>query len=355
MSEEIAVENRDQPEQMVASALAQRIRQQIMGFRVTQLLHVAAKLGIADQLAQGPQSVTALASCVYADERALYRVLRALAGLGIFTETTVGTFSLTPSAQLLRSDVPGSLHKLALLYGDEWLWQAYGRMLYSVQTGSPAFDQVHGQSLYGYLQQNGDAAASFYGAMSAYSGQEMAALLAAYDFSTSKKLVDVGGGHGALLTTLLRAYPTMQGVLFDLPSVIAAAQRSLSEESVIERIEWSAGDFFQSLPASGDLYLLKSVLHNWNDEQCITILQHCRRAMTNEGRLLVVERVIPPGNELAEAKLFDINMMVVVGGQERTATDFQTLLQAAGFRLTRIIPTASPLSLIEGVPASSGD
>jgi hypothetical protein len=342
--------NNDQTEHVSVPTLANALRQQIMGFRMTQLIYVAARLGIADQLAQGPQPVAELAKRTDAEPRALYRLLRALASLGLFAETADGTFELTPSAHLLQRDVPGSLHGLALLYGDEWLWQAYGRMLYSVQTGAPAFDQVHGQPLYGYLEQHPEAAAAFYGAMSAYSGQEVAALLATYDFGDVTKLVDVGGGHGALLAALLRAYPTMTGVLFDLPPVIVEAQRCLVEGWVADRIEWVAGDFFQGLPTGGDLYLLKSVLHNWDDEQCITILKHCRQGMNQTGRLLVVERVIPPGNEPAEAKLFDINMLVVVGGQERTAADFQALLHAAGFRLTRIMPTASPHSLVEGVP-----
>jgi ubiquinone/menaquinone biosynthesis C-methylase UbiE len=348
--EKIEMATNHQTEQMPTAMLANVLRQQIMGFRVTQLIYVAARLGIADQLAQGPQPVAELAKHSDAEPGALYRLLRALASLGLFAETTDGTFALTPATHLLQRNVPGSLYGLALLYGDEWLWQAYGKMLYSVQTGASAFEQVHGQPLYGYLEQHPEAASAFYGAMSAYSGQEVVALLAAYDFGPVTKLIDVGGGHGALLAALLRAYPTLMGVLFDLPPVIAEAQQSLGETGIADRIEWVAGDFFQGLPAGGDLYLLKSVLHNWNDEQCITILKHCRQAMNQTGRLLVVERVLPPGNEPAEAKLFDINMLVVVGGQERTAADFQALLHAAGFRLTRLIPTGSPLTLVEAVP-----
>lgn len=284
---------------------------------------------------------------------ALFRLLRALASVGLFAETADGAFELTPAARLLQPDVPGSLHGLALLYGDEWYFQVYGRTLYSVETGLPAFDQIHGQSLYGYLAAHDAAAACFHGAMSAYSGQEVAGLLAAYDFADIARVVDVGGGHGTLLTALLDVYPSMSGILYDVPPVIAEARSSLVNPKGVGRVQFVAGDFFHGVPIGGDLYLLKSILHNWNDERCITILKHCRDAITPEGRLLVAERVIPPGNGPAEAKLFDINMLVAVGGQERTEAEFEELLHTAGFRLTRLMPTASPLSLIEAVPERS--
>lgn len=327
---------------------ATTLRQMIMGFRVTQLIYVAAQLGIADLLHSGTQDVASLAHQVGSEPRALYRLLRALASLGIFAELEDGRFQLTPLAQGLRRDTPGSLHGLALLYGDDWLWQAYGQMLYSVQTGLPAFQQLYGQKFFDYLDQQPAARATFQQAMSANSGQEAAALLDAYDFTSVTKLIDIGGGQGALLNAILSTYPTMSGVLFDLPSVITAG------ETVAARGERVAGDFFQAVPTEGDLYLLKSVLHDWDDTQSLAILKNCRRAMPPQGRLLVVERVLPAGNAAAEAKLFDINMLVVLGGQERTVTEFQALFQAAGFQLTRVIATASPLSLIEGIPAAHG-
>jgi hypothetical protein len=333
-----------------AAASAAALRQMIMGFRITQLVYVAAKLGLADVLAQGPQTPQQLAKAVSAEPRALYRLLRALASLGLFTETDEGTFALTPLARLLQTDAAGSLRGLATLYGEAWLWQAYGQLLYSIQTGQPAFGHVHHQPFYDYLAEHPAAESSFQQAMCAYSDQEAAALLGAYDFTGVTQLIDVGGGEGALLATILRAYPALSGVLFDLAPVVANAPSLFAEAGVAARCTCVAGDFFTAVPPGGDLYLLKSVIHNWDDEQSLTILKNCRRAMSKQGRLLVLERVIPAGAEPAEAKLFDINMLVVVGGQERTVAEFAALFQAAGFRLTRVISTASPLSVVEGIP-----
>jgi hypothetical protein len=326
------------------------LRQLIMGFRTAQLIYVAAKLGLADCLEQGPQTPQALAQAVGAEPQALYRLLRALASLGIFAETAEGAFALTPPAQLLQTHTAGSLRHVAILYGEEWLWQAYGRMLHSIQTGQPAFEHTHGQSFYDYLRDYPRAAVQFHNAMSGYSAQEVAAILEAYDFSGFDKVVDVGGGHGTLIAALLRTHPHLSGVVFDLPPVVADAERLLGEAGMAARAECVAGDFFTAIPGGGDVYLLKSVLHNWDDAAAIHILQACRRVIATDARLLVVERVIPPGNIPAEAKLFDINMLVVVGGRERTESEYQALFQAAGFNLIRIILTHSPLSLIEGVP-----
>jgi hypothetical protein len=335
-------------------ATATTLQQMIMGFRVTQLIYVAAKLGLADHLQQGPLSPELLAQAVGADQQALYRLLRALASLGLFAETAEGAFALTPLAEPLQTDMAGSLRSLALLYGEEWLWHAYGRMLYSVQTGQPAFEQTHGQPLYDYLRDHSTAGTLFHDAMSGYSAQEVAAILEAYDFADVTKLVDVGGGHGALTAALLQAHPHLSGLVFDLAPVVAGAQRLLADAGVSERAKCVAGDFFAAIPGGGDLYLLKSVLHNWNDTAALSILRTCREAMTECARLLVVERVIPVGNRPAEAKLFDINMLVVVGGQERTGDEYCALFRAAGFELRQIIPTHSPLSLIEGVPVAGG-
>jgi hypothetical protein len=334
-----------------AMAAATTLRQLIMGFRITQLIHVAAKLGLADHLQQGPQTAQALAQVVGAEPQALYRLLRALASLGIFTETAEGTFALTPLAELLQSEVPGSMRGLAVLYGEEWLWQVYGQMLYSVQTGQPAFEHVHGQPLFDYLHNNPTAGAAFHGGMSGYSAQEAAAILAVYDFSDVTTVVDVGGGHGTFVMALLRAYPHLSGIVFDLAPVVAGAQQQLTEAGLAARTTCVAGDFFTTLPSGGDLYFLKSVIHNWDDTAAVAILRTCRQAMTEHTRLLLAERVVPLGDTPAEAKLFDINMLVVLGGQERTEAEYHALFQAAGFTLTRIIPTQSPLSLIEGMPA----
>ena len=324
--------------------LREVLREQIMGFRATQMIHVAAKLGLADLLAAGPRPVEELAADVGAEPQALHRLLRALASLGIFAEDPAGDFVLTPQAELLRSDVQGSLRDVALLYGEDWLWQAYGNMTHSVRTGAPAFTKTHGQPFYGYLQAHPRAAARFNAAMTGFSSHETAAILEAYDFSDVRNVVDIGGGHGALLAALLRAHPQMSGTLFDLPSVLAGAASVLGEMG--ERARTVAGDFFDEAPAGADLYVMKSVLHNWDDTDAQRILSTCRAAMAPEARLLVIERVVPDGNAPAEAKLFDINMLVVAGGRERTEPEYRRLFEQAGLVLTRVGGTRSPLSVI---------
>jgi hypothetical protein len=331
-------------------ALRDSLRDRIMGFRVTQMIYVAAKLGLADQLAARPMTPEALAAAVGADPQALHRLLRALAGIGLFAEDAGGAYGLTAEGALLRSDVPGSLHSIAILYGEEWLWQAYGAMLHSVRTGQSAFIRTHGQTLYGYLQEHPRAAAQLNAAMSGVSGQEIDAILGAYEFSTVRSVVDIGGGQGALIAGLLQAHPQLHGIAFDLPSVVAGASQLFERAGLADRARGIGGDFFEHVARGGDLYLLKPVLHNWDDEDAERILGVCRAAMDQHARLLVIERVIPPGNEPSEAKLFDISMMTVAGGRERTAQEYHALLAKAGLALTRVIPTASPLSLIEARP-----
>lgn len=331
-----------------------RLRDMIMGFRVTQLLYVAAKLHLADHLADAPQTAGALARIVGADESALRRVLRALVGLGVLAETD-GTFALTTLGQLLRRDLPDSLHGLAVLYGDDWLWRAYGQTLQSVLTGRPAFAHVHGAPFYEYLDQDSGAASQFHDAMATYSRLEAAAIAEAYDFAPNSTVVDVGGGEGALLVALLSAHSSLSGVLFDQPAVVARAEHVFAAAGVAPRAAWVGGDFFSSVLPDGDVYVLKSVVHNWDDEAAERVLHSCRRAMRPHARLLIAERVVPIDNAPSEAKLFDINMLVVVGGRERTETEYRGLLERTGFTLVRVIATNSPLSLIEARPAARSD
>ena len=326
---------------------AAALRQMIMGFRTTQLIYVAAKLGIADLLKDGARSSHDLATSAGADARALHRLLRALASLGIFSETADGCFELTPLAQPLRSGIPGSLRGMAILYGEEWCWRAYGALLHSVRTGQTAFDHVHGMRIFEFLSNNAGPAVVFNQAMSAFTEQESVAILGAYDFSTAATVIDVGGGHGTLMAALLKAYPEMRGILFDLPMVVEGARSVLAQEGVASRCTVAAGDFFRSAPPRADLYILKSIVHDWDDERSIAMLKNCRASIADDGKLLLIERVVPPGNVPSEAKLFDINMLVNTGGFERTEAEYRALLKAAGFTLTTIIPTQSPLSLIE--------
>jgi O-methyltransferase domain/Dimerisation domain len=337
-------------EQNIEIAAAEALRQMIMGFRATQLIHVAAKLGIADRLQELPQTAAQLAPVVGAEPQALHRVLRALASLGIFREMDDGRFDLTPLAHLLRRDATGSMRNLALIYGEEWVWQAYGQMLHSVQTGEPAFEAAHGKALFDYLEHQPAARTHFQDAMSSYSAQEAAAILAAYDFARIGKVVDIGGGHGALIAALLQAHSKLSGIVFDLPAAAPGAARLLADAGVAHRATFIPGDFFHAIPPGGDRYLLKSVLHNWDDDAVVRILRKCYEAMAPDARLLVAERVIPRGNGPSEAKLFDINMLIMLRGRERTEHEYAALFQQAGFELTRVIPTRSTHSLIEGVP-----
>ena len=340
----------EQPHDSPDQSTFEAVRRSIMGFRTTQMLHVAAKLGLADLLKSGPRHASDIAAAVGAHPRSLYRLLRALASLGFFAETADGRFELTAQAQTLRSDIPGSLRDTAVLYGDTWVWSAYAEMAHSVMTGTPAFDQVYGQTMFEYLRSHPEAAATFDRGMTAYSKQEAAAILAAYDFSNASNLVDVGGGHGALLAAILQAYPDIRGILFEQSSVIDGARIAMTAAGLANRCSFEPGDFFHAVPAGGDVYMLKSILHNWDDDRSTTILDCCRNVMRPGHKLLIFERVIPVANEPSEAKLFDINMLVVLGAAERTEAQYATLLQKSRFALRQTIPTEAPVSIVEAVP-----
>jgi ubiquinone/menaquinone biosynthesis C-methylase UbiE len=334
------------PHASPAAGLSQLLR----GSLVTQLIHVAATLGVADFLRDGPKSSHELAASLRVDPEALYRVLRALASLGIFEETDSHQFALTELAQPLRSDVPGSLRASAILYGERWWWQACGDLLHSVRTGLPAFNHVHGEALFAYLDHAADAAAIFNDHQTTMTRQDAAGIVGAYDFRECARVVDVGSGHGALTAAILTACPWTTAVLFDQPAVIEGAKERLRAEGVIDRCSFSAGDFFESVPEGGDAYVLKDIVHDWDDDRAMTILRNCRRVMAHTTRVLVVEKVIPPGNAPFPGKLTDITMLLVAGGRERTAKEYEALLNAAGFALTRVVPTASPASVIEAIP-----
>ena len=330
---------------------AATLRHFILGFRRTQLIGVAARLGLADELRDGPRSVEDLARSTGADVQALRRVLRALASEGVFAETAGGDFQTTPLADLLRSDAPESMRALAMLYSEPWLWQAYGALPYSVRTGRAAFEHVHGSPFYGFLKDHPAQAELFQQAMTAFSAHEVAAIASACDLTGASTLVDIGAGHGTLACALLARHPRLHGIVFDLPEVIAGARSALADAGLLQRCTGIGGDFFEAVPGGGDIYLMKSVLHNWDDEAASRILRRCAAAMHERARLIVVERVVPPGNGASEAKLFDINMMVTVGGQERTEAEYRSLLHAAGLRLVRTTDTSSPLGLIEATRA----
>ena len=321
----------------------------IAGSFVSQALYVAARLGVADLLAEEPRDPAGLSAATGAHAGSLYRMLRALASVGVFSERADGKFELNAAAQLLRRDAEGSLRDTAIMFGEEWHWRVWGSAYESVRTGETAFAGVHGSEIFPYLAANAEAARVFDRAMTSLSHTAAAAVAEGYDFSGTGTLADIAGGHGALLAGILRANPSMRGVLFDQPQVIAGAAERLAAEGVAGRVELSSGDFFREVPAGADAYLMKYIIHDWDDERALVILRNCRRAMTDGARLLLVETVIAEGNAPHFGKLLDLEMLLFTGGRERTEAEYRTLLARAGFRLTRVVPTRSPLSIVEAV------
>ncbi|MBS0448869.1 MAG: hypothetical protein JSR59_23340 [Proteobacteria bacterium] len=344
-----AMTGRAQATQEATHEATQRMGGLLAGYRVTQMLHVAARLGLADALAGGPMAVDALARAAGCDAVALFRLLRALAPIGVFAERDDGRFETTALADTLRSDAPGSLRPQALTYGEPWWWGAYGELLHCVRTGGNGFEQACGMPLFDYLGRHPDAARVFNDNMSAMTAAEAEAVAAAADLGGLRLLADIGGGHGTLAAAILRRRPAARALLFDQPSVIAGAPAALARLGIAERCDLVAGDFFASVPAGADVYLLKDILHDWDDAQAVAILRQVREAMREGARLLVVERIIPPGNAPFAGKDVDITMMVMLGGRERTEAEYRQLLDAAGLTVARIVPTAVPSSVIEAV------
>jgi hypothetical protein len=328
-----------------------RLNELIVGFQASQAIHVAVTLGIADLLAAGPRSSSELAAATRAHADALYRVLRALAGLGVLHEDTERRFSLTPMGTQLRSDVDGGVGPFAALMYAPSLWQAWGDLPHAVRAGGTAFEHVHGASVWQYRVQHPEASALFDRAMAARTSQQAQAALRAYDFGRFAHVVDVGGGDGTLLGAILSAHPHVRGTLLDRPPTAARASASLAARGLGGRFVALGGSFFDSVPEGGDAYVLKYILHDWDDAEATAILRTCRRAMAPGALLIVLERVIGPPNTGALDKLSDLHMMAITGGRERTAEEFAGILGAAGFALKSIAPTASPLRVIEAAPA----
>ncbi len=317
---------------------------------ISRLIYSVARVGIPDLIKGDQIHYEQLAEKGHVHPRSLYRVMRTLGGVNIFSEVEEGVFRLGDLGQLLRTDVPGSQHALAVLMWEPWWRQGWDELLYSLRTGNVAFNHVHGKGLFEYLMQNPDAAELFNKAMTSITMQEIIAIMDAYDFSGADTIVDIGGGHGTLLASLLRKYRSMKGVLFDLPAAIDRAKRTMDGGDLSGRCESVAGDFFKSFSLPGEVHVLKSVIHDWNDEQAIQILKNCRGSLRGESRLLIIERIIPSGNEPSPAKLMDMVMLVNLGGQERTSSEYERLLISSGFKPQRIISTNSAMSIIEAMP-----
>lgn len=342
-----------QKKQGFGASPALALTQMITATWIVQSIYLAASLGIADLLKDGAKSVDELAQATDSQSSHLYRVLRALASVDVFTEVAPHQFALTELAQYLRSDIPGTLRYISMMLSDEWHWNSWGDILHVVKTGQPAMQNLYQvDNTFEYLSQNPKSGATFNNAMTGWSKTVHTAVVDAYDFSGVNKIVDVAGGHGALIASILAANPHMEGVLFDLPHVAANAKDLLEREGVINRCKIVGGDFFEAVPSGREVYIMSHIVHDWGDEDCIKLLKNVRESIGENGRLLVVEMVIPPGNTSHFGKLMDICMMTMYSaGRERTEAEFRQLFQAAGFQLTQIIPTASPMSVIEGVCA----
>lgn len=319
----------------------------ITGYWVSQAVGVAARLGVADQLTSGPRSSDDLARAVGAQPQALHRVLRMLASIGVFSQPEPGVFALTPLGETLRSDTPGSLRFFAIAETAFGHWAPWGRLLDSVKTGAPMAREALGGELWEWYGQNAEEAEFFSAAMGNLSALAASELVRVYDCTTARTIADVGGAHGVLLAATLRANPNARGILFDLPHVIATAADALEGQGVADRCELVSGDFFDAVPGGADLHILKQILHDWDDERATRLLTNCHRALTPGGKLLLVEMVVPADNQPGMAQAMDLNMLVLLGGRERTEAEYRELLGSAGFRLERVIATHSPFQVIE--------
>jgi orsellinic acid C2-O-methyltransferase len=331
------------------------LQQLIFGFFPSAVLSVAARLRIPDRVAEQPKNSEELADATGTHAPSLYRLLRALAYLGVLEETETGRFGLTDLGELLRSDAPDSMWATTLLFCGEGVWRSWGDLMAGVQTGKPAFERGIGSDPFAEFADNPEASRDFNRAMSEGTRREGPGIIGSYDFSQFRTLVDVGGGDGTLLAAILAATPGLEGVLFDTAAGLAEAHERLGEAGVDDRCQVVAGDFFESVPEGADAYIMKSVIHDWDDERCVTILENCHRAMKQDGKVLIVEPVLPPTVRPSFARLgvvmSDLNMLLNTGGRERTEAEFASILHSAGLRLTQAVrlPRPSPMYVIEAV------
>jgi hypothetical protein len=321
------------------------------GLWVAKCVSVAAELGVADVIGDGRKTTEELAAATKTHAPSLYRLMRALASADVFREEPKGSWTNTALSKVLRSGVPGSLRYCAIAAMGQEHYGAWGALADSVRTGETGVKHVYGMEIWDYYRANEKHAKNFDQFMIDFSEGINDAFLKAYDFGGITHLIDVGGGHGGVLAAILQKYPALRGTLFDQAHVVAGAQRNLDLHGVVDRCERVAGNFFDAVPAGADAYFMKFILHDWDDARCLTILNCIRRAIdAKRGKLIVADTVIPEGNAADFSKLMDVNMLVMTGGIERTEKQFAELFAQAGFRLTRIVPTEAPLSLIEGIP-----
>lgn len=329
---------------------AQSLQQMLTASWVTQAIYAAAKLDLAERVAGGSKTAAELAHETGMLAEPLFRLLRALVGLGVFKKDASDRFALTPMGELLRAGDPDSKRAMAIMIGEEH-HRAWGELLYSLETGKPAFDHVYGEPVFDYLAKHPEAGANFDAAMTAIHGRETAAMIEAYNFSGIEHLIDVGGGNGTLLSMLLARYPSLRGTLYDLPHVVDRNRVKLREAGIADRCRAVGGDFFQNVPTGANAYLMRHIIHDWDDERSIAILDNCRRAMADGGRVLLIEIVLGDDLKSNFGAMLDLNMLVMPGGKERTAAEYRQLFGAAGLKLARIIPTTADVSVIEAVTA----
>lgn len=322
----------------------------LWGFTKAQLIYIAAKLEIADLLKDSPKDAQALAHSTKLNAQSLYRLMRGLAWCGLVVHLADDRFSLTPLGECLQTESPNSFHENALSMG-EVDWPAWGALLHVLETGKPGFEHAFGMEMFAYFAQNEKVGSRFNRLMGKASAAVSASLVNAYDFSLIKTFVDIGGGNGTLASAVLQANAHLRGIIFDLPDVIERTTRHLTTTKVAQRCEAMGGDFFTSVPAGGDAYIMKWIMHDWPDDRCVTILKNCHAVMDKDAKLLVVDMVMPEqATPSTLAVMWDLHMLVMLNGIERTETEFRRLFSAAGFNLIQVIPTESGMSIIEGVP-----
>jgi ubiquinone/menaquinone biosynthesis C-methylase UbiE len=341
-----AFQQLEQPEMPPQATLAQMS----MGFIVSQAISVAAKLYIADHLKDGAKTVEELAAATDTHAPSLYRLLRGLTSVGIFRKDANERYANSDLSEFLRADHPESFRSAAHMICDHEHWRAHGNMLQSVKTGEIAFEYTFGQPIFPYYAENPEPAKIFDNAMTDFGKSIAAAVAATYDFSQAETIADIGGGHGSLLAAVLKSAPQAKGILFDQPQVIAGASEVLEKEGVAARVETATGDFFAAIPVEADIYLMKFIIHDWNDEQAETILRNLAASAKPGARILLVETVVEEEDAVPSmSKVMDLNMLVMTGGKERTQKEYAALFEKTGFKFERVIPTPSPLQIVEAV------
>ena len=322
----------------------------LMGLVASSAVSAVARLGIPDHVDGGPIAVEELAKKVGAQPDLLFRLMRATSSLGVLAETSDGKWRQTPLSGVLTTNAPATLRDVAIMFADDWHLRTIGSLHETVRTGELATDRIYGMGVFDYFKSAPEASGNFNRAMTSFSTAEASAIANAYDFSGINCLTEIAGGHGLFLATILERYPVMTATLLELPQV-AAATGNGPLSRLAGRVKVVEGDMFETVPPGADAYIMKRIIHDWSDQRSLEILSACRAGVADGGRLLVVDSVVPPGTSFSPIKFMDLIMMLFSGGKERTEDEFQGLFAASGWRLERIIPTASPLSIVEGVPA----